>query len=115
MKQSNKILMLTIIVASIVVFWLVPGINKSNATKYTRVFENTDVKKSANYADTLKTKRTKVFRKESIKADAKLKDIKPKMFSRAIHFSEEKMVLDSSADFTSADSTGHLYDSLTRL
>jgi hypothetical protein len=102
MKPSNKILMLTLTVTCIVLFWLAPGINKSTATKYTRVFENTDVKKSVDHSDTIKTTTSKkekvskneekIYRKESIKANARWKDLKPRMFSRAIHFNEEVLM-----------------------
>jgi hypothetical protein len=114
MKRYNKILMLTFTVASIVIFWLAPGINKSTATRYTRVFENTDVKRSVNHSDTLKTKTVKVFRKESIKANAKFKDIKPDMFSRAIQFREEKIIIDSNVYATLTDSTEFAYDTLAK-
>jgi hypothetical protein len=118
MKPSNKILLLTVTVACIIVLWLAPGINKSNAKRYTRVYENTDAKRSADPSDTLKAKdsstrkikKTKSYLSESIKADAKVTEIRPKMFSRAMQFNEEILVIDSNANLTEVDSIKIVYE-----
>src|SRR5688500_9182817 len=96
MKPSKKIIILTAVVAAIVLFWLVPGINKANYTRYTRVYEDTDRKpEKVSIADTFtlylpaKAAPPKVYKKESIEPEASLKDIEPEMFSRATHFHED--------------------------
>jgi hypothetical protein len=111
MKSLRTICALSVLTAGIVVFWLAPGINKSETVRYTRVYEDTDqpyipVMKASFEApagDTIKSKSEKVvkphqkkkYKKESIQAGTKLSKIKPSMFSRAIHFSEEEIVTDS--------------------
>ena len=44
MKPFKKIITLSVIVLSIVLFWLVPGINKARDVQYTRIYEDTDRK-----------------------------------------------------------------------
>jgi hypothetical protein len=97
MKPSKKIIILSTIVAAIVLFWLVPGINKAKYKRYTRMYEDTEVvpKTFAAARDTFTLylpappPPAKVYKKETIDSEASLKDINPEMFSRAIHFHEE--------------------------
>ena len=107
MKSLRTIIALSAITAGIVVFCLVPGINKAEATRYTRVYEDMDppyvpvLKTSLEVTpgDTAKSKTEKTakayrktkYKKESIEAGSKLSKIKPSMFSRAIHFSEAQL------------------------
>lgn len=88
---------MTGIVACIVVFWLMPGINKADDTYYSRRYEDTEVRdslrtkteNSRRTATAAKVPDKKVYKKERIHSKAKFKDITPKMYSRAIHFEEE--------------------------
>jgi hypothetical protein len=105
MNPFKRIALLTGIVTCIVVFWLMPGINKADDTYYTRRYEDTEVrdslrvktKKSRHTTDSVRDK--KIYKKERIHSRAKFKDITPKMYSRAIHFEEEteleRMAIDS--------------------
>jgi hypothetical protein len=97
MKPFKSILLLTAIVSAIVLLWLVPGINTASQAKYVRIYEDTDatiaVKSDTTpskekLSRTSETKTPKKYKSESIEADAQLRDIKPRMFSRAIHFDE---------------------------
>jgi hypothetical protein len=96
MKTHKRVLLLTAAVSTIVMFWLVPGINTARETKYTRIYEDTD----APAGDSVPLKETvqpsvekqKKYKTETIKKDASLGDIKPRMFSRAIHFSEKELI-----------------------
>jgi hypothetical protein len=109
MKPSNKILVLSLSVVCIIIFWLAPGINKSKASKYTRVYENTNVKRLDLKPDTLiagnhekiktekknsKPEQKKIWSKESIYTNKPVREIDPKIFSRAMQF-QEVLVLDS--------------------
>lgn len=114
MKPSIKrIVILLVVISGIILTGLVPNVNKANAIRYTRVYENTDTKREtiavsqSQLTDTVKTKKEKArpaehkkkaYKKESIQADAKLKDIKPAMFSRAMHYQEEIVLLPDSID-----------------
>ena len=102
MKPFKRMIVLLVIVSGIVVFWLIPGINKAKDSSYTRVYEDTDKKfenvkrrdtpglKSLNTSrETTIGQTKKIYKKESIHSHDKLSDIKPSMFSRAIQFREE--------------------------
>ena len=119
MNPFRRILVLFAIVSAIIAFWLMPGINKANSVNYVRVYEDTDRRASIKSADEEKIhvmsvvdsvirERKKVYKKESIERNAKIKDIKPSMYSRAIHFKEEPKVVKvdsvSEIQFTSVDS-----------
>lgn len=112
----KRIALMTAFAGSIVVFWLMPNINKATATSYTRRYEDTDrrlddedtlkrkkkpapnaakkpvVEKKDKSSDKVAPKKTaesspkKIYKSESIKSTKKLSSVTPKMFSRAIHF-----------------------------
>ena len=118
MKSLRKIIPLSIASAGIIVFWLAPGINAAEGKRYTRIYEDTDqlqavvLKTSfpAPPGDTTKSamKKSKLnqkkkYKKESIESGTKLSKVRPSMFSRAIHFSEE-VPLDS-ADVIPAETS----------
>ena len=104
MKSFKKIAMLLCVVAGIVVFWLIPGINKATDVRYTRLYEDTDVLKSLHDSVHVKRKRTTIkvlpplvvpkvhYKQETISSSAKLKHIKPSMFSRSMQFATEKEI-----------------------
>jgi lipopolysaccharide export LptBFGC system permease protein LptF len=116
MKSFKKIAILICVVAGIVAFWLIPGINKATDVKYTRLYEDTDVKKSPGDSvrvkikkapkSTLSEKNTKVYKRESISSSAKIKNIKASMFSRAMQFERVKEIdlIDSLNKSSSNDS-----------
>jgi hypothetical protein len=122
MKPFRKIIILTTIVCAIVMLWLLPLINKAHYTRYTRVYENTDVPKETETSDTLTVYLPeakpvkKVYLKQSIEDDAKLSEIDAEMYSRALHFEEEEMIPDElllvETDSTSDQNQLTLYDSL---
>ncbi|HEY5745553.1 MAG TPA: hypothetical protein VIU12_05735 [Chryseolinea sp.] len=101
----RRVLALCVIVTSIIVFWLKPGINTAKDTTYTRRYEDTDRKASG---DTLainnhrrkyqkseaskSLQEKKVYKTERISSKDKFSKIKPEMFSRAIQF-EDTMVV----------------------
>ena len=94
MKQLSKIVMLTVVGASIVVFWLMPGINQAADKEYVRIYEDTDHQKIAALPDyyfavndTTKNKEKK-YKKETIKHKDKLSKVNGKMFSRIAQFEE---------------------------
>jgi hypothetical protein len=99
MKPIKKILVLTAIVVSIVLLWLLPHINQAHYLRYTRVYEDTDkelTEISPPNIDTLYLPAApksvsakaakKIYKTQSIERDAKLTDIEPKMFSRSLQF-----------------------------
>jgi hypothetical protein len=99
MKPIKRILVLTAIVVSIVLLWLVPHINQAHYLRHTRVYEDTDkelAEISRTNTDTLYLPAApksvssigakKVYKTQSIERDAKLTDIEPKMFSRSLQF-----------------------------
>jgi hypothetical protein len=101
MKPMKKILLLGLTVAAIVVFWLMPGINKARHVNYVRKYEDTDRKTFVALSDTTKPlviylpktsaqekSAKKIYKTETIEADVKFSEIKPKMFSRAIQYEE---------------------------
>ena len=117
MKSFKKIAILLCVVAGIVAFWLIPGINKATDVKYTRLYEDTDVKKSPGDSIHVKRKRTGVkilhpivipkvhYKQETISSSAKLRHLKPSMFSRSMQFTTEKEIelIDTLNQITSAD------------
>jgi hypothetical protein len=103
MKPVKKIIALSVLVFSIVLFWVVPGINMAKETKYTRYYEDTEkrvpssiaiVANSREERDTTSRRRKKVYRKESIEP-RKSREVSAKMFSRAIQFEPEIVTIDS--------------------
>ncbi len=124
MKPLKTIVPLAAVVTGIVAFWLVPNINKAKAYRYTRVYENTEetppvVKKSKNEPGeerkktvqqsmaagtvektTVAVSKKKKYLKESIEPNRSWRKVKPRMFSRAIHFNEMEAYVDSVASDT---------------
>lgn len=99
MKPVKKIISLSVIVVAIALFWLMPNINQATTKQYTRLYEDTDNHLLSK--DTLKVKELvgskhlpgepkKTYKKEIIFIDQPEK-LKASMFSRSIHFSEEKV------------------------
>jgi hypothetical protein len=89
MNQLGKISLLSFVVLCIISFWLAPGINKGQETRYVRYYEDTDVAPehktiSALTPDTV-VKNDKVYKKEEIKTVDDPK-VTVEMFSRASHF-----------------------------
>jgi hypothetical protein len=128
MKPKKKILLLGLTVVAIVVFWLMPGINKARHVNYVRKYEDTDLKTFVALSDTTKPlilylpktsaqekSAKKIYKTETIEADVKFSEIKPKMFSRAMQY-EEPIVLEidsiksikvyDSVQYASADTVG---------
>jgi len=95
MKPFKRIMILSTLVTGVVLFWLMPRINKADSVHYTRRYEDTD-KQNKKENDTKKTKEpvlhpqavaaSKVYKKESIHADDKLLEISASKFSRAMQF-----------------------------
>lgn len=106
MKPSKRISLLLAAVTAIVMFWLAPGINTARDTRYTRRYEDTDKAAHITASDTSKRKvktrqaspsnkdQSKTYKKETIESTSKLSKIKATQFSRAIHFEEEKIIVD---------------------
>jgi hypothetical protein len=104
MKAIKRITSLAALVSGIVIFWLLPGINKADDTYYTRIYEDTDKKnvstpapvqvnmRRAGEQDTTARPRKK-YRRERIHSADKLSDVNVKMFSRAIQFKEDEMIV----------------------
>ncbi|SHG82271.1 hypothetical protein SAMN04488109_2008 [Chryseolinea serpens] len=105
MKPMRRILALCVIVTSIIVFWLNPGINAAKDTTYVRRYEDTDRKAGGDTlavnnhrrkyqkSDAQKSEQgKKVYKKEQISSKDKLSNLKAEMFSRAIQF-EDSMVV----------------------
>lgn len=105
MKPMRRILALCVIVASIIVFWLKPGINAAQDTTYARRYEDTDRKAGGDSlainvnrrkyqkSETQKSVlEKKVYKTQRISSKDKLSKIDPEMFSRAIQF-EDTMVV----------------------
>jgi hypothetical protein len=99
MNSKKSIIFLVVVTASIVVFWLAPGINKARDTTYTRLYEDTDRRVPLDYADdTTKLKgdgpkkanmdepKEVVYKSESIQPNKKEFKVRAEMFSRAVHF-----------------------------
>jgi hypothetical protein len=91
MKSSRKIIILSLVSAGIIIFWLIPGINKAKETRYVRYVENVDAPEAHVHSldatlqsDTTREKR-KVYNKEVIEP-AKTKKVSAEMFSRATHY-----------------------------
>lgn len=121
MNTFRVILPISAFVVAIVCFWLLPNINKATTLKYTRVYEDTEtrsqertpvagevLKEPASLAPSETPKiepvkalpevrllRAKKYKKESIEVNRSWRKVNPKMFSRAVHFLEEEVVLDS--------------------
>jgi hypothetical protein len=101
MKRFKSIIILAGFACAITMFWLAPGINKAD-TGYVRIYEDTYTKPVAmkevgvgsdqQKPSSIANPETKKYLKEKIKADAELEDLKLEMFSRAIHFHEDKIV-----------------------
>ena len=105
MKPMRRILALCVIVTSIIVFWLKPGINTAKDTTYARRYEDTDRKTGGDTLainthrrkyqkpETLKSlQEKKVYKTQRISSKDKFSKIEPEMFSRAIQF-EDSMVV----------------------
>lgn len=105
MKPMRRILALCVIVASIIVFWLKPGINAAQDTTYARRYEDTDRKaggdslainvnrrKYQKFETQKSVSEKKVYKTQRISSKDKLSKIDPEMFSRAIQF-EDTMVV----------------------
>jgi len=105
MKPIRRITILCVVVASIIVFWLKPGINTAKDTTYVRRYEDTDRKAGGDTLainthrrkyqkpETSKSlQEKKVYKTERISSKDKFSKIKPEMFSRAIQF-EDTMVV----------------------
>lgn len=133
MKSINKIVILTLAAMAIIMFWLVPGINKATAVQYTRIYEDTDYKthvtkdtskhkgkntkppkapgrtedniKEEEYRSAKTTSTSKkVYKSESIRPKDKKIKLNAKMFSRAVQFVEE-VPLDTAEAVVMADTT----------
>jgi hypothetical protein len=105
MKRFKKVLALTAIVLSIVLFWLVPQVGKSHYTRFTRTYEDTDKPEAIAPATDTLTIYVPVtedapppsikWKRQSIAGDATLEDIDAEMYSRALQFEEmEEIPLD---------------------
>jgi hypothetical protein len=105
MKPMRRILALCVIVTSIIVFWLNPGINTAKDTTYVRRYEDTDRKAGGDSLAVNNHRRKyqksdaqksgqgkKVYKKERISSKDKLSNLKAEMYSRAIQF-EDSMVV----------------------
>lgn len=105
MKPTRRILALCVIVTSIIVFWLNPGINTAKDTTYVRRYEDTDRKAGGDSLAVNNHRRKyqksdaqksgqgkKVYKKERISSKDKLSNLKAEMYSRAIQF-EDSMVV----------------------
>ncbi|HEY8937559.1 MAG TPA: hypothetical protein VIM65_20175 [Cyclobacteriaceae bacterium] len=114
MKSFKKIAMLLCVVTGVVAFWLMPNINQATDVRYTRLYEDTEVKQLPNDSIRAKlrknpkthvNKKAKTYKHESISSSAKIKSIRPSMFSRAVQFRPAKeIVIDSLNESASADS-----------
>jgi hypothetical protein len=102
MKPLKRIAILFIAVVAIALLWLVPGINTAKDVTYTRIYEDTN-NSALPAPDTTGRKvssrqkintpvQTKKYKRESIKSGAKISDMNAKVYSRAIHFTEEKII-----------------------
>ena len=110
MKPMRRILALCVVVASIIVFWLKPGINAAQDTTYVRRYEDTD-RKAGGDSLAINTHRRKyqkpepskalqekkVYKTEWISSKNKLSKLKPEMFSRAIQF-EDSLAVEKELD-----------------
>lgn len=105
MKPLRRILALCVIVASIIVFWLKPGINAAQDTTYARRYEDTDRKAGGDTlaanthrrkyqkSETSKSLREKkVYKTQRISSRDKLSKLEPEIFSRAIQFEDTLMM-----------------------
>jgi hypothetical protein len=105
MKPMRRILALCVVVASIIVFWLKPGINAAQDTTYARRYEDTDRKAGGDTLainthrrqyqkpETSKSlQEKKVYKTERISSRDKISKIKPEMFSRSIQFEDTMFV-----------------------
>ena len=102
MKPLKRIVILSVAVSAIAILWLVPGINTAKDVTYTRIYEDTDTP-ALSASDTVGRKisarqkvntpvQTKKYKRESIKSGAKVSDMNAKVYSRAIHFTEEELI-----------------------
>ena len=105
MKPIRRITILCVVVASIIVFWLKPGINAAQDTTYARRYEDTDRKAGSDTLainthrrkyqkpETSKSlQEKKVYKTQRISSRDKLSKIEPEMFSRAIQFEDSLVV-----------------------
>ena len=105
MKPMRRILALCVVVASIIVFWLKPGINAAQDTTYARRYEDTDRKAGGDTlavntprrkyqkSETSKSiQEKKVYKTQRIKSTDKLSKLEPEIFSRAIQFEDTLMM-----------------------
>lgn len=107
MKPAKKAIALAVITTAILMFWIMPGINKGNQTGYVRYYEDTDAGKGAakvlpashfNRADTTQRRHRKIMKREIIEL-RKSGKISPAIFSRAMQFEplteQDSILLDS--------------------
>ena len=97
MKSSKKPFVLAVASIAIVIFWVIPGVNKGNNIEYVRYYEDVDglptnaLHGTLSPADTARPNK-KVYKKEVIKP-AKERKVSAKIFSRAMQF--EPVIVDS--------------------
>lgn len=104
MKSIRSTLLLSVVVISIIAFWLAPGINTAKDTEYVRRYEDTDrrlsvaaiidttgskqTRKKQRTADSKLVREQKVYKEERIRSTDKLSKLTLAKFSRAGHFEE---------------------------
>ncbi|MBL0739816.1 hypothetical protein [Chryseolinea lacunae] len=95
MKPIRKIFALCVIVLSIIVFWLMPGVNTAKDTTYVRRYEDTsresdslDQKHSSKSNNTKVVRQKKLYKTEKIRSMDRFAKISPKVYSRAMQFDE---------------------------
>jgi hypothetical protein len=102
MKPMHKILFLSGIFCSLIIFWLIPSLYSAPPTTYLRVYEDTEAyQKNVLIMDSTKKqqnqegkRRKKVYKTEQISSRRKLKQLHPKMFSRSVqYFPKEEMIV----------------------
>jgi len=111
MKSIRNTFALSAVVLSIVLFWLMPNVNRAKDTDYARRYEDVDRPSTVTVADTthsdprhqkpreeivVRVPRKTVYKTERIRSRDKLSKITPAKFSRAMQF-EEIVLADSLA------------------
>lgn len=119
MKSIRSILILSVAVMAIIMFWLIPGVNSAKNVEYVRRYEDTDYRREAQVVgDTInkklnekqeakatrQTREKKVYKEERISTKDKLSKITPAKFSRAAHF-EAMIRKEDSIKHAAADTT----------
>lgn len=109
MKSLIRITLPGIAVILLILFGVVPGMNKNLNTNYSRKFEDTDSKSRSNLNSKkaviqTDTARKKVYKKERLAK--KWSKVRPRAFSRSAHFIEElPIVLTDSLEDLKPDSS----------